>query len=156
MAAAIAGIPLADVIDAYGSRTAVVRAMGYTRGPAGSQQFRDYRAAERALDRAASGQHATLSTRSGIGANLAAKLDPTWVMVNAGINRYKRANGGQPPTQVTIHGAFHVSSDERQRSVNLPIDDDADLRLLADDVNDFITDEFGQEAEVFPDDLHFS
>ena len=141
MVATIAGIPLADVIDAYGSRTAVVRAMGYTRGPAGSQAFKDFRAAERTIDRAARGQHAEITPRSGIGANLAAKLDPTWVMVNAALNRWERAHPGQQPQNIRLTGVYQVGPDDsRDRTVNFPA---GDLDLLRADVDEFVTAEFG-------------
>ena len=159
--AAYSRADLNEMIDAYGGRGALVRALGYSRGAAGSQERRDYNAAMRSIQRAtapasAKERHASVTTQSKLGANITAKVDPKWVKVNAAYNRAKQRLG-HAPQQVTVQGEFRVSNDKRHRAVNFPLDDgDALAALLGGEVDEFATEEMGQETEIDLDDLDFS
>lgn len=158
--AAYSRADLNEMIDAYGGRTQLLNAMGFHRGKAGTDERRDYIAVRRSLERAlapatAKETHKEVTSRGKLGLALQAKIDPTWVKVNAAINRYKARHGGQSPRNVEIEAEYRVSNDKRKRAVMFPLDDPDLIDELSRNMEAFVSEQFGQDTELTLDGLTF-
>lgn len=97
----------------WGDNAAVLRALGYHLGKPGTKSRRDWRTANRALQRSATGQHATLSER--YRAKIARALRREWRETNTpcGVARYME----RAAADVEIAGWVRVSKDLRHRTI---------------------------------------